>query len=203
VKTYPTHVYVRRHSPRKAGDYRKYRNCVRPEFTFRCVYCLTSELELPASPHGGFEIDHFRPVERFPTWVAKYTNLYWACPLCNRSKGKTWPQPDEAKQGFGFVDPCDEPMAEHLSVSGDEVVPKSAKGEYTIKQVGLNSAAHRKRRQQRANKATQLQLLIQLAKTSANRDQALALWAELRGEPYAKPWDAPSDCLCGKSKAAT
>lgn len=45
------------------------------------------------------EIDHFRPVSKFPALVYQWSNWILACHDCNHAKSNKWP-------GDGYIDPC-------------------------------------------------------------------------------------------------
>ncbi len=78
--------------------YRDYRNWLRDEFTFRCVYCLRREtwLTLPAD----WEIDHYLPKSEHPEAATDYENLVYACNRCNRTKAAKY-LPDPGKVAYG------------------------------------------------------------------------------------------------------
>ena len=45
------------------------------------------------------EVDHFRPISRFPHLVYEWSNWVFACHYCNSNKSNRWPS-------GGYVDPC-------------------------------------------------------------------------------------------------
>lgn len=144
----------RRHRPR-SGSPRSYRSCLRLDFSFTCVYCLTREAEVShVLPFGGFEVEHFRPASRFKRLRKYYTNLVWSCEQCNAVKSDRWPSVAEWRRGFRFVDPVRENMSDHLIVDGIEVHPKggSSAGAFTIEELQLNGQYHRDLRDDRINK---------------------------------------------------
>ncbi len=198
----------RQHAP-KQRDYRSFRPCVRIEFSYRCVYCLVSETEVrPASPHAGFEVDHFRPQRRpFRRLRNAYPNVYWACPLCNRTKGGAWPTPEEEHRGFGFVDPCSDVPAAHLVVEGETVrsVGGSSKGQYTIEVLNLNGAAHRERRRAHTDDADLLARL-RIIVTAYGGDQRSEIGAKIEQMEArlagGEPWDSEERCACCLSLTA-
>ncbi len=79
---YPAHPHVRRHGPQGYADYESYREWLRDEFAFACVFCLIREVWVP----GGFHLDHFIPVALAPDRRTGYENLLYACSVCNRIK---------------------------------------------------------------------------------------------------------------------
>lgn len=107
--------FQRIESPPRHKRYQDYKPYLRKDFLTRCAYCLIHEAH-----YGGlrnYHVDHFRPKKRFPRLVLTYTNLYYACGLCNTFKGETWPTSDQLKAGFGFGDPCKEDLYEkHFQV---------------------------------------------------------------------------------------
>jgi hypothetical protein len=83
---YPDRPHQRRHGPWGYASYESYRDWVRDEFAFRCVYCLNREQWVIAK--GTFAIDHFVAVSADPVLVADYDNLLYACVACNLTRGK-------------------------------------------------------------------------------------------------------------------
>src|SRR5260370_29445548 len=91
---YASIPHARRHGPAGYEDYNSYRDWLRDEFIFRCVYCLHREQWY----HGGatFHIDHFVPVTADATGKCEYSNLLYACARCNEAK----------RAVLGVPDPC-------------------------------------------------------------------------------------------------
>ncbi len=127
------------------GDYHQYRDhYLRPDFQYRCAYCLIKEglfLE-----EGGGEIDHHRPLhppaatgQEFLHLKNVYTNLYWTCGKCNSEKGNTWPTGEEYAAGLRFLDPCVEDHREHWDTKPNGTLhPKTSVGQYTIINIRLD-----------------------------------------------------------------
>lgn len=95
---YPTSKHCRRHGPSGYADYESYREWLRDEFCFRCVYCMTREVW--ALRAGRWHIDHFIPMVNDPTGALDYDNLVYACASCNVVKGRR-PLPDPARVAYG------------------------------------------------------------------------------------------------------
>jgi hypothetical protein len=104
---YPTSPHVRRHGPVGYGDYSSYRDWLRDEFTFLCVYCLHRETWY--SRNGTFHIEHFVPVSADPEGKCEYSNLLYACATCNEAK----------KDVLGVPDPCAVAFHECLRITPD------------------------------------------------------------------------------------
>jgi hypothetical protein len=143
----------RRLDPRiSSKDYRKYLQYLRCEFRFRCGYCGAHESDL--NSETSFEIDHFRPksVKAFARLATSYKNLYYACASCNRHKRACWPSRRDEGAGYGFVDPCAEPLiGTHAELGDDgELVPSTKIGEFTIHHLGLNRVSKVRLRRARA-----------------------------------------------------
>jgi hypothetical protein len=107
---YPGQPYVRRHGPHGYSDYESYRDWLRDEFLFRCVYCLHREQWHRRS--AMFHIDHFIPVAADESKQCEYENLLYACASCNEYK----------KAITGIPNPCDSPYGELLRIRSDGVV---------------------------------------------------------------------------------
>ena len=96
---YPAQPHVRRHGPAGYSDYESYRDWLRDEFLFRCVYCLHRE-QWP-SRGTAFHIDHFIPVASSASGICEYTNLLYACAACNEAKSAILGIPDPCQIAFG------------------------------------------------------------------------------------------------------
>jgi hypothetical protein len=81
---YPTEAHRRRHGPAGYKDYESFRDWLRDEFTFRCVYCLHREQWYGRGV--TFHIDHSNPVTVDPQGGCEYSNLLYACATCNEAK---------------------------------------------------------------------------------------------------------------------
>jgi hypothetical protein len=81
---YPDEPHVRRHGPQGYAHYRQYRDWLRDEFRFRCVFCLAREQW--GQVKSLFDIDHFEPRVLRPDLIANYDNLLYACRTCNSGK---------------------------------------------------------------------------------------------------------------------
>lgn len=133
--------FFRRESPPAFERHEEYRPFLRRDFSFVCAYC-----ERPEAVLGGeefFEVDHFRPLKKFPDLRVQYPNLYYACGKCNRHKADTWPSENLIEQGFRFADPCEEDMyLAHLNEDRNgELQARTKVGGYTCEHVRLNRPA--------------------------------------------------------------
>ncbi len=72
------------------GEWRDYLNVLDERFHTLCGYC---------ERHDKGEVDHFRPISKFPEEAYIWGNWVFACPTCNRAKSNHWPD-------AGFVNPC-------------------------------------------------------------------------------------------------
>lgn len=96
---YPTEPHVRRHGPAGYDDYGSYREWLRDEFTFRCVFCLHRE-RWYGRP-GTFDVEHLVPVSVDPLGKCEYTNLLYACRTCNAAKSNVLAVPDPCAVALG------------------------------------------------------------------------------------------------------
>lgn len=125
---YPTQPHIRRHGPDGYQDYESYRDWLRDEFTFRCVYCLHREQWY--GRETTFNIEHFTPVVLNPQRRLEYANLLYACATCNN-----------AKRGIlGVPDPCSVAFADCVSIREDgQIETLNEAGESLVKKLRLNS----------------------------------------------------------------
>jgi hypothetical protein len=126
---YPPGPHERRHGPGGYRHYRTYREWLRDEFSFRCVYCLRREQWIERS--ATFHVEHSIPVSVRPDLRCVYSNLLYACARCN-----------EAKRGLtGVPDPCKVDFRACLRVqSSGEVQALNLDGKRLVEVLRLNSA---------------------------------------------------------------
>lgn len=125
-------------------DPAQYKRYLRPLFRCRCAYCLTPDERLGGEE--GMTVDHFKPERWYPQLRLEWSNLYYACPICNSHYKKDHPKPEEEAQGKRFVDPCHEDPNDHFRLvpdpeTGDRcrVRPLSPAAEYTVFRLKFNS----------------------------------------------------------------
>lgn len=90
-----------------AGTYSDWKQQIADDCYKQCVYCAINE-----SPWGGidhYHIDHFRPksIEEFKVLLNIITNLYYACPICNRFKQDDWPNEPNDLDKICYPDPAE------------------------------------------------------------------------------------------------
>ena len=132
---YPEAQHIRTQAPDLFSDYRQYKPFLRIEFGKRCVYCL-----LPDGLKGpeAFGVDHYRPVSRFPGSACEYSNLFYACNVCNWRKGDFWPDTWQWTEGHFIPNPCDHQMSRHLRFERARVEPRTPAGRFTVEALALN-----------------------------------------------------------------
>ncbi len=134
---YPSGPHVRRHGPQGYRNYESYRDWLRDEFMFRCVYCLQREQWYGRS--GAFHIDHFVPVSVDPGKKCEYSNVLYACSACNEAKG----------DAVGMPNPCDVTLSKSLRVKNDgSIKPLNRDGELLVRILRLNSESNVRYRSQ-------------------------------------------------------
>ena len=128
----------RRHDPCGYDPYNGYKDWLRDEFSFRCVYCLEREMWYPDGA-ASFSVEHVVPQSENPSLVCEYTNLLYTCTRCN-----------SARQTFYLLDPTTVPFARHLRLGADGLLTAlSDEGLFLIDLLHLNQgAAIRVRREQ-------------------------------------------------------
>jgi len=131
-------IFTRRETPPSYPDFRKYTPYLRRDFIFQCAYCERTE-----SYFGGqeaFEVDHFRPANKFRALRNTYENLYYVCGKCNRHKSDTWPSDDQISRGSRFADPCmEDPYVDHLrETEGGDLEELTSCGVYSNAHIRLN-----------------------------------------------------------------
>ncbi|MGO8699345.1 MAG: hypothetical protein ACLQVY_16685 [Limisphaerales bacterium] len=96
VFIYPEDPHQRKHGPTGYTDYESYRDWLRDEFSYRCVFSLLRE----TWPQTRFHIDHLIPQKERHDLVCEYDNLILLEARLNLVKGKRR-LPDPCKVGLG------------------------------------------------------------------------------------------------------
>ncbi len=127
----------RSQTPPKFPNYRSYKQYLRKDFDYRCVYCNIREAEDGGS--GKFHIDHYQPQKRFPQKSNEYSNLFYSCNDCNRFKSGFWPNFLQRIQGKFILNPCDHDFDIHYNRVNPawEAIGKTA--DWNIERLRLNS----------------------------------------------------------------
>jgi hypothetical protein len=124
---FPEAPYARRHGPGGYEKYRAYKDWLRDEFQFRCVYCLYRE-KWDKDGWRSFQIDHAIPQNIDKSLVDSYDNLVYCCASCNRSK-----------QNTRLQDPFSASFYEHYRFQTDGTVDAlTAEGARLIEVLGLD-----------------------------------------------------------------
>ena len=128
---------------RPTPRWRQFSGYLRSVFSELCGYC---------EEETAGQIDHFRPVSKFPSLVYEWSNWVFVCPTCNREKSNKWP-PE------GYIDPCADEETERpeqfltFHTGTGELMPKPGlsdsqdqKARQMIGDINLNASFHLKRR---------------------------------------------------------
>ncbi len=125
--TYPTTSHIRKHGPSGYKNYQYYRDWLRDEFSFRCVFCLNREQWVMG--RSVWEIDHIVPQSLFPLGKCLYDNLLYVCRQCNLNKS------DQL-----VSDPCQIAFGDCLVVQDDGTINAlNEAGELLVKTLRLNN----------------------------------------------------------------
>lgn len=131
VFCYPMEPHSRRHGPTGYTDYESYRDWLRDEFSFRCVFSLVREQWI--SRPGNFDIDHLQPQAERQDLACEYENLLYLSHQTNLTRNKR-SVPDPCKIALG--------NSLHVVVSGErigEIEGLDATGNQIIRVLGLDS----------------------------------------------------------------
>lgn len=126
---YPSALRARVHGPEGYLEYSSYKQWLRDEFEFRCIYCLTREMWFP-NRDSSFSVDHFLPKSGSGADLkTAYPNLFYCCSTCNLNKGIK----------LGLNDPDQSPIGRHLIVNDDgSVLGATVAGRNLIDELSLN-----------------------------------------------------------------
>jgi hypothetical protein len=117
----------RQHDPQGYLDYGSYKEWLRDEFEFKCVYCLEREM-WARSRKAEFSVEHIKPKRTHPELECVYTNLLYACIRCNLAK----------RMGL-LLDPCSEGLGKHVEFDDDmQLRALTPEGRVFIESLHLN-----------------------------------------------------------------
>src|SRR5687768_1658320 len=86
IFTYPSTPHERKHGPRGYSTYESYRDWLRDEFSYRCVFSLIRETWVGRT--GCFDIDHIEPQAARPDLIVVYDKLIYVKHGLNLVRGK-------------------------------------------------------------------------------------------------------------------
>jgi hypothetical protein len=159
---YPSEPHHRRHGPGGYKHYGQYRDWLRDDFEFRCVFCLCRETW--SMMEASWDIDHCIPRAIDARLALVYGNLLYTCHRCNNTK-----------RAHVFPNPCEVAYAEHLIVGEDgSIAGKTDEGRRIIRLMKLDSPS--------ANRARRLYIMIE--HTFAGDPLKYRLWM---GYPHELP----------------
>lgn len=98
IFTYPAEPHRRRHGPTGYSTYEPYREWLRDEFSYRCVYSLIREQWI--SRKAYFDIGHLKSQSERPDLVCDYNNLLYVTHQVNLVLGNRR-LPDPCKVALG------------------------------------------------------------------------------------------------------
>lgn len=132
------------------SGYKKYKEKLREEFIYTCVYCGIREPELGGSQ--SFHIDHYKPQKKFPKLINRYSNLLYACRNCNQYKKDYWPTFTQKLMQHIVLNPRQEKDKRELHIDTNNFAWKGTteQGKWNIKKLRLDSKTKIKQREERS-----------------------------------------------------
>lgn len=120
------------------GVYSDWKQQISDDCFNQCVYCSIGE-----QPWGGidhYHIEHFKPKSKFAELENIITNLYHACPICNRFKSDDWPNETGDLDKICYPDPSDFDYNDLFvqSASDFKLSGKNIASNYIINRLYLN-----------------------------------------------------------------
>ncbi len=120
------------------GQYTEWKQQIADECYNQCVYCSIHE-----NPWGGidhYHIDHFRPQSKFEKFTHIITNLYYACPICNKFKSDDWQNEPDDLEVICYPDPSDHNYSDlfEIDVNDFTLKGKYISSKYLINRLYLN-----------------------------------------------------------------
>jgi hypothetical protein len=162
----------------KTGIYTDWKEQIADDCHMQCVYCCIGE-----EPWGGldhYHIDHFKPIKTFPELQHIITNLYLACPICNRFKSDFWLVETKDLNLLFIPDPSDHNYCElfTLDIKNFKIVGLYPAAKFVIERLYLNrpQLIHHRREVQLEHKAKSLiRESVELAKLLDDKELSFQL----------------------------
>ena len=127
---------------KKRNNYSDYRDELRKDCCYSCVYCSIAELEASGI---GFDIDHYIPRRIFsktnPSLETDYYNLLYSCKVCNLKKSGYYPANEESSKKYYVLRPDRDILDNHLSLTENTMTSLTETGEFNIHKLSLNRQA--------------------------------------------------------------
>ena len=124
---YATRPHVRKHGPAGYRKWEYYREWLRDEFNFICVYCLRREVW--GRRRAQWVVEHIIPRTTAPELELEYTNLVYSCVSCN-----------SAKSAQAIPDPCRHAYDDLVFVTNDGCIhARKPEGKRLIRVAALDS----------------------------------------------------------------
>ncbi len=121
----------------QTGSYKNWKPQLAEEGFHQCVYCA-----IPDAAMGGirnFHVEHYRPKSLFPDLIDTFTNLFYACPICNTFKGKDWPaEPDHKIQCYPDPSVSDYEVLFTINLQSGKVHGNVVASSYMVEKIHLN-----------------------------------------------------------------
>lgn len=83
---FPKERQKRGQDPGPFADYRSYKPYLQKLFRNKCVYCRVAD---GIKGSEGFGVDHYLPRSKYPHLGVTWSNLFYACNVCNTWKGES------------------------------------------------------------------------------------------------------------------
>lgn len=121
----------------QTGTYGDWKIQLAEEASHQCVYCA-----IPDAAMGGirnFHVEHYRPKSRFPALENIYTNLFYACPVCNTFKSNDWPaEPDFETRCYPDPSVNDYRQLFIIDLQSGEIHGNVVASRYMVEKIHLN-----------------------------------------------------------------
>lgn len=124
--------------PNHGSKYSDWKSEIAEEGFHQCVYCAISE-----NAFGGirnFHIEHYRPKSKRKDLENEFSNLFYACSICNSFKSDDWPaEPNSDMSNIAYPNPSKINYNDILDVDTSCLVNgKNVSAKYIVERLYLN-----------------------------------------------------------------
>lgn len=122
------------------GKYSDWKHLLAEEALHQCVYCALHDATFG---ERNFHVEHYKPksIYRFKHLEHIFSNLFYACPVCNVFKGDSWPRApkkDHSVEAYPNPSTCDYSDLFSVSMRTGQITGKFLASRFLITRLHMN-----------------------------------------------------------------
>lgn len=153
-----------------SGTYKDWKEPLAIEGKYQCVYCT-----IKSRSFGGirnFHVEHYKPKssDKFPELINDFSNLFFACSICNGFKSNDWPnEPNDDFDIDCYPNPSKIDYSILFSINTNfELESKYVTGRYIIEKLFLNRDQLILERKEYSLKKKKINIILEIGELALN-----------------------------------